>query len=182
MRAIGGAIGALLIMAVTAFAYFVAESGGEGSGANKLGGGKGTWLNYEVKFPEGLTPGEEVPIEITTFNPTSHATSIDSWSMSLSIDREHAEKGCEASWFEIYFKTEPGRKEWSEMLEKTRALPIEPEESVSISYYKEIPKEGKEEAWWGKWGVEYYLKFLEKPVNQSACEYATVTVSAESRS
>jgi hypothetical protein len=172
-RAILGAMGALLIVAVTAIAYFASVSGGKGSGETKLGAGEGTFLTYKVTLNEGLKPGQETPIEITTANTTAQETDIGSWSMSFSIDPASVERGCQASWFEISFKTKPETKEWSEMLEKTKVLPIKAGEEVVVS--------SRKEGTWGMWGADYFLKFKEEAVNQSACEYAIVTVTAESK-
>lgn len=167
-----GATGALLIVAVTAAAYFVAGSGGSGSGSSKLGGAEGVELTYEVSFREGLKPGEEAPIKITTTNTTAHATEIGAWEIGVSIEGGPAKEGCEPSWFEIVLKTAE-KSQWAEMLELGKTLPIEPAENVMIS--------SAEAGGFGQWGGEYYLKFKEEPVNQNACEFATATVTAKSK-
>lgn len=172
-KALLAAVSALLVAAVTAAAYFVATSGGSGSGQKKLGYGESVQLAYAVTFNEGLRPGEESPVRIMTKNTSSKPTDIATWSLTPSIDEEHAAAGCQSSWFEVYFKVGGEKPEWGQMLEKATTLPIAAGEEVVISG-GEKPENP------GKWGAEYYVHFKEEPVNQSACEGATLTLVAKS--
>lgn len=167
------AVSALLVFALTAAAYFAATSGGSGSGEKKLGYGESVQLTYTVSFNEGLKPGEESPVRITTTNSTAKPTDIATWSLAPSIDEEHLKAGCQASWFEVVLKLKSGEAEWAQMLEKAKTLPVAAGENVIVSG-------GEKEESWGKWGAEYYVRFKEEPVNQSACEGATLKLIAKS--
>jgi len=173
-KALLGAVSAVLVVALTAVAYFASTSGGSGTGQKQLGyGGEGVQLTYNVTFNEGLKPGEESPVGITTKNTSSKPTDIATWSLTPSIDEEHVAAGCQLSWFEVYFKVGGEKPEWSYMLEKTQTLPIAAGEEVVVSGGEKVEN-------WGKWGAQYFIRFKEEPVNQSACEGATLTLTAKS--
>jgi hypothetical protein len=157
-RTIIAITGTVLVMATAAVAYYFVAGLGEGEGSAKLG--KGTASNYSMKvsFAEGLTPGAKEPADFVLEPP--QATTITKLIVTPTIDKAHAEAGCEASWFSV--TTANGF--WKEVLEgkqQTKTAPNAGKDDLDTMFAA---------------GIE--LAFAESGTNQSACEGATLTLKA----
>lgn len=89
---------AVLAVAGIAVAYWTTTGSGEGSGAVASSGGT---LTLHGEITGKLTPGGESPVTFTADNANSSSEQVGTVHAVVSIDEEHAEKGCKASDFAI---------------------------------------------------------------------------------
>lgn len=93
-------LGVVAVMAVAgvAIAYWTTTGSGEGSGS--VAASNGT-LTLHGSITNALTPGGSSPVAFTADNGGSSSLQVGTVKAEVSIDAEHAEKGCKASDFTI---------------------------------------------------------------------------------
>jgi hypothetical protein len=89
---------AVLAVAGIAIAYWTTTGAGEGSG--KVAASNGT-LVLHGSISNELTPGSTSPVTFTADNAGSSSLQVGTVHAVVSIDKSHAEAGCEASDFTI---------------------------------------------------------------------------------
>jgi len=89
---------AVLAVAGLAIAYWTTTGSGEGSGA--VASSNGT-LTLHGTISNELTPGGSSPVAFTADNANSSSEQVGTVHAVVSIDKAHAEAGCEASDFTI---------------------------------------------------------------------------------
>lgn len=93
-------LGVVAVMAVAgvAIAYWTTTGSGEGSGSVQASNGT---LTLHGSITNALTPGGSSPVAFSADNGGSSSLQVGTVKAEVSIDAEHAEKGCKASDFTI---------------------------------------------------------------------------------
>jgi hypothetical protein len=89
---------AVLVSAVSAYAYWTTT--GSGTGSASVASSNGT-ITLHASFAGNLTPGASEPVSFTADNPGSSSLYVGTVTSVVSIDAAHATAGCAASDFTV---------------------------------------------------------------------------------
>jgi hypothetical protein len=93
-------LGAVAVLAVAGIAIAYWTTTGSGSGSGAVATSNGT-LALHGTIANELTPGASSPVSFTADNAGSSSLQVGTVHAVVSIDKSHAEAGCEASDFTI---------------------------------------------------------------------------------
>ncbi len=93
-------LGAVAVLAVAGIAIAYWTTTGSGSGSGAVASSNGT-LTLHATISNELTPGASSPVSFTADNANSSSEQVGTVHAVVSIDKAHAEAGCEASDFTI---------------------------------------------------------------------------------
>ncbi len=93
-------LGAVAVLAVAGIAIAYWTTTGSGSGSGAVASSNGT-LTLHGTITEELTPGGSSPVSFSADNGGSSSLQVGTVHAVVSIDKSHAEAGCEASDFTI---------------------------------------------------------------------------------
>jgi hypothetical protein len=93
-------LGAVAVLAVAGIAIAYWTTTGSGSGSGAVASSNGT-LTLHGTISNELTPGGNSPVAFTADNANSSSEQVGTVHAVVSIDKSHAEAGCEASDFTI---------------------------------------------------------------------------------
>jgi hypothetical protein len=93
-------LGAVAVLAVAGIAIAYWTTTGSGSGSGAVASSNGT-LTLHGTISNELTPGGSSPVSFTADNANSSSAQVGTVKAVVSIDSEHATKGCLASDFTI---------------------------------------------------------------------------------
>jgi hypothetical protein len=93
-------LGAVAVLAVAGIAIAYWTTTGSGSGSGSVAASNGT-LALHGTITEALTPGGSSAVSYTADNANSSSEQVGTVHAVVSIDKEHAAAGCEASDFTI---------------------------------------------------------------------------------
>ncbi|HEX3432623.1 MAG TPA: hypothetical protein VHT25_01010 [Solirubrobacteraceae bacterium] len=93
-------LGAVAVLAVAGIAIAYWTTTGSGSGSGAVASSNGT-LTLHGTISNELTPGGSSPVAFTADNANSSSEQVGTVHAVVSIDKSHAEAGCEASDFTI---------------------------------------------------------------------------------
>jgi hypothetical protein len=93
-------LGAVAVLAVAGIAIAYWTTSGSGSGSGAVASSNGT-LALHGTITEELTPGGSSPVSFSADNSGSSSLQVGTVHAVVSIDKSHAEAGCQASDFTI---------------------------------------------------------------------------------
>jgi hypothetical protein len=100
-----GVISAIAVLAVAGLAIAYWTTTGSGSGSGSVAAGNGT-LTLHGTISSALTPGGNSAVAFTADNSGTSSLQVGTVHAVVSIEKEHAKEGCEASDFTIADTTE----------------------------------------------------------------------------
>jgi hypothetical protein len=93
-------LGVIAVLAVAGAAVAFWTTSGSGSGSGSVAESNGTLVLHGSIAP-GLTPGGEESVSYSADNSNSSSLQVGTVHAVVSIDKAHAEAGCEASDFSV---------------------------------------------------------------------------------
>jgi hypothetical protein len=100
-----GVISAIAVLAVAGLAIAYWTTTGSGSGSGSVAASNGT-LTLHGTISSALTPGANSAVAFTADNSGTSSLQVGTVHAVVSIDKEHAKEGCDASDFTIADTTE----------------------------------------------------------------------------
>ncbi len=93
-------LGAVAVLAVAGVAVAYWTTSGSGSGSGAVASSNGSVVLHGT-ITNALSPGSSSPVALTADNANSSSEQVGTVHAVVSIDKTHAEAGCEASDFTI---------------------------------------------------------------------------------